>query len=333
MRRAWSSLSWLILGLVLSSPLPAQDVSCLQRTLSLNVIDSQRRLIRLSDPSYFAGKFRGKPVKILSVKPDERPHRIILLLDASGSMLGQPNGRKWQMARFAAAHLAKANLPNTSLALLIFSDRVNEQIDFSQGAPAIARRLSEIAADTDYAKRHVRGTTALLDTIRSALRLLADPGFSDSIYVITDGGDNRSRTRMQVVRNALVNRRVRFYFSLLASESPGLIPTEEQTGPGEFADLAGATGGFVLGPLGVTPLGRVRYDLTQNELRGIATGLDGLYMAMTRNDLVEIELPPSGDKWSKWLLELSPEKKALHKDWLVVYPRELAPCSAGTNAR
>jgi len=247
-------LCWLILGLVWCVPLAAQDASCLHRTLPLDIIDSKRRLIRLNDPSYLKGKFSGKPVKILSVKPDDRPHRIVILLDSSGSMLGELNARKWQMASFAAAHIAAANLPNTSLALLIFSEKINEQIDFSQGASAIARRLSEIEADANYAKKHIRGKTALLDTVSFALRMLADPGFADSIYVITDAGDNKSESRLRDIRDALVNRGVRLYVTLVTS-SKRLAP-EEQTGPSEFADLAADTGGFVLGPLVCCPINK-----------------------------------------------------------------------------
>jgi len=76
----------------------------------------------------------------------------------------------------------------------------------------------------------------------------------------------------------------------------------------------------------------VSYNLTKAELRATAVGLNGLYMAMSRNDLLEIELPQSGNKWSKWSLEFSHEKKASHKDWLVMYPRELRPCNAAANS-
>jgi len=319
------SLCCLLLAFMLSPPLAAQDTSCLHRTLSLNIIDSRRRLIRLSDPSYFQGKLGRQRVKILSVKPDDRPHRIVILLDTSGSMLGDPPGRKWQMARYVAAHIARANLPNTSLALLVFSDKVNEQIDFSEGNSAVERRLLEIEADADFAKKQLRGKTALRDVVLSALRLLKDPGFVDSIYVITDGGDNESRSRLREVRDDLVSRGVRFYLTLLISNR--LLTPEEQSGPTDVGELVEATGGLVLGPLGGQPFGRVSYKLTKDELHGIAMRLDELYFVMTRNDLIDIELPQTVKKWSRWLLQISPQQKAMHKDWLVLYPGELAPCS------
>jgi len=271
----------------------------------------------------------GKPVKILSVKPDQQPHRIVILLDSSGSMFGDAMGHKWKMARFVAAHIARANLPNTSLALLVFSEKVNEQIDFSQGNSAVVRRLLEIEADTDFAKKQVRGETALWDVLLIALQWLRDPGYVNSVYIITDGGDNKSRNRLRHVRDDLVSSGVRLYFTLLSSERP---MQDEQFGQTEVADLAEASGGLVLGPLGGQPFGRPSYNPTKDELRGVAIGLNELYSVMTRNDLIEIELPQTLKKWSKWSLGVSSEQKALHKNWLVVYPQELAPCVAAPSS-
>lgn len=51
--------------------------------------------MRGREPSDFEGKSNGKAVKILSVKPDERRHRIAVLLDISGAVLGQPDAEEW----------------------------------------------------------------------------------------------------------------------------------------------------------------------------------------------------------------------------------------------
>lgn len=318
-----------VIGLVLAVPLAAQEDSCLHRTLPFNILDSRMRLIRISDTSYFQGRLGRASVKILSVNPDARPRRIVIMLDTSGSMLGDPPGRKWQLAQFVAAHIAKAKLPNTSLALLLFSDQINQQVDFFQGDSAVERRLLEIDADTNFPKKQVRGKTALRDAVLSALRLLGDLGYANSIYIITDGGDNESRNRFQQVRNDLVSSGVRLYVTLLTSNRP--MP-DEQTGLIEVAELAKATGGLVLGPVGGQPFGKVSYGLTKDELRGIAIRLDELYLAMTTNDTIEIELPQIVKKWSKWSLEISSEKKSAHKDWLVAYPQEVAPCAGTTSS-
>jgi von Willebrand factor type A domain len=265
-------------------------------------------------------------VKILALRPDKRPHRLVILLDTSGSMRGELGGQEWKIASTVAAHIGQSDLKNTSFALLLFSDSVREQIYFSQGNPAVASRLLDIWSDTTYAKKSVRGRTALLDAILSALRLLGDSGYSESVYVISDGGDNLSRSHLNDVRKALAAAQVRLHVTLLAPDSR--ISPLESMGATDLMELASESGGLIVGPLGLAPSGSVSYDLAEVERRAIATQLSLLYLGMTNNDLVDIELPQAVDKWRKWTLELSPASKKLYKDLWVTYPQELAPCSA-----
>lgn len=49
---------------------------------------------------------------------------------------------------------------------------------------------------------------------------------------------------------------------------------------------------------------------------------------MTDDELPEIEVPQAIPKWERVSLELSADKKALHKDFAIAYPKDLAPCNA-----
>ncbi|PYT66099.1 MAG: hypothetical protein DMG39_27505 [Acidobacteria bacterium] len=109
------------------------------------------------------------------------PHRIAVLLDTSGAVLGQPDAEEWVAANTIALHIAQAPPQNSSLALLLFSDKVNEQLDFSKGALAVAKRLAEIRGNEAYAQEYLHGKTAPRDAILSAMRLVGAPTFSDSI--------------------------------------------------------------------------------------------------------------------------------------------------------
>jgi len=325
-------LCWLFFSLVEVGSLAAQDASCLHRTLTLNVFDTQGHVIRGLDPSDFEAKFRGKPVSVLSITPDSRPHRISVLLDTSGTVLGQPDAEEWETAHSIASHISRTTLQNTSLALLLFSDKVNEQIDFAKGTQAVADRLTQIGKDPSYAKEYLRGKTALRDAVLAAMQPLGNPGFSDSIYVIGDGSDNKSRYGFHDVRDALVGKGVRFYVSMLSFGSvagiSGWSRQSEESDPKESAEFAVASGGLVLGRLGVGPFRKERYTLTGNQRANTEASLNSMYLGMTRNDLIEIQLPQAVDNWAKWSLDLSPPQKRAHKDRFVVYPQELAPCSA-----
>lgn len=283
-------------------------------------------------PSDFEGRLGGKAVKIISVKPDERPHRIAVLLDTSGAVLGQPDAEEWVAANTIASHISKAPLQNTSLALLLFSDKVNEQIDFSHGAPAAAKRLAEIRGDVEYAKEYLHGKTSPRDAILSAMQLVGDPRFSDSMYVIGDGADNQSRNGAHAVRDALVSRGVRLYVSMLSFGSvSGMSDWDRRSAesdPIEISGLATASGGMVFGRFGFGPFRRVIYGLKAGEGQVTGNLLASMYAGMMRNDLIEIELPEPVNDWKKWSLELSSDRKKAHKDWFAIYPQELAPCSA-----
>jgi Mg-chelatase subunit ChlD len=218
------------------SPALAQETSCLHRTLPVTVRDSHGLRFHGPTPADFQAKFRGKPVKILAIRPDKRPHRLVILLDTSGSMRGELGGREWKIASTVAAHIGQSDLKNTSFALLLFSDSVREQIDFSQFNSAVASRLLDIWSDTTYAKKSVRGRTALLDAIFSALRLLGDSRYSESVYVISDGGDNVSRSHLNDVRKALAAAQVRLHVTLLTPDSH--ISPSESMGATDLRELA-----------------------------------------------------------------------------------------------
>ena len=321
----------LLFALFVVSPLPAtaQDASCLRRTLPITVHDSHWLQFHGLTPKDFQAKFRGQPVKILSVHPDTRPHRIVVLLDTSGSMRGEVSGKEWKLASSVAAHFGQANLKSTSLALFLFSDKVLEEIDFAQGNPVIANRLLNIWSDPTYVKKNVRGTTALFDTISSTLRSLGGSGYSDSVYVISDGGDNHSRSSFGNVRNALAAAGVRLHVTLLAPES--LISPQESMGAKDLTDLVMESGGLLVGPLGKTHTGYVSYDLPEDQRRALATQLSLMYLGMTNNDVIEIELPRPVDKLREWTLELSPATKKVYKDLWIAYPQQLTPCNARSN--
>lgn len=323
--RRWIGLAlgW---SVILVQPLPGQDPGCQRRVFPVSVADRNGAPIRDLTVADFQAEFRGKPVQLLSLTRDTRSRRVVILLDASGSMAGLDEGRPWNLARTLAAHIAETRMQNTSVALLIFGDKVYEQHDFSESSEVLAARLREIAKDPAYVKKEIRGRTALLDTIMVALRLLAPPRSDDVIYAITDGGDNSSHASQNEVERTLVSSKVRFYASIIASGSRGRTP-EELAGPGQLRELADATGGFAFEPLPPFLFGPVRYKLDEKERKALGSTLIGLYRLMLENYLLEVEIPAPVDKWRRWKLEIGKEKRRQFKDAAVGYPRELGPCS------
>src|SRR5512139_2493676 len=84
--------------------LESQETTRTERTILATVIDEQGSIVKGLTAGNFRGKFRGKPVQINSVKFDSGPRRVVILLDASGSMVTSP---KWALARALAQDRAR----------------------------------------------------------------------------------------------------------------------------------------------------------------------------------------------------------------------------------
>jgi VWA domain-containing protein len=305
-----------LLALGFACPAYTQEESCQHRILPLSLYDSSGRTIRGLRPSDFEAKYRKEPVKIISVAPDNRPHRVVILLDASGSMIGV-----WRQALAVASDLAETQIPNTQMALIIFNEKITEQIDFSAGQAAVARRLREILSDENYASKAVKGRTALFDSLLAGLQFLDNPTSTDSLYLVSDAGESFSHANLDRVTRRLTLSRVRLFlvamFEPLGSRNRA---PEELRGTRGVDALVRETGGETISPY--------RQVMPSNpketaQIRGI---MKDFYWRMTKNELVEIALPQSVDKQASWELKLSTESKKHFKGAEISYPTILAPC-------
>ena len=306
----------------------AQATPCLKRTVEANVVGYAGGTRPAFMASNFRGQFRNKPVKILSADLDTKPRRIVLLLDASGSMVGPSEEGKWKIALNVARDAAEKLPPQHSLALIVFAEKLVQSVGSEQSRQAILQQLSQIEPGEKALPKGSR-RTALWDALQEGLNVLGSPQRGDVLYAITDGGDNASSTRPKEVERALLGAGVRlFAFLPLLPQGP---PTPEETeGPNTLLSLANHTGGILLAdpvsppPLQISLVPR-REPLSPKELR---TALDSLYVAMTSFYRLDIELPQPVDKMRTWKLELAnlPSNTKEHPE--LAYPRELLPCSA-----
>jgi hypothetical protein len=293
-----------------------QENACLHRTIPVGVEDSNGVPIRGLTTADFRGKLRGNPVKILSIVPDDRPHRIVILLDASGSMV-----TKWTPTLISASALAETELPNTQMALLIFGTKAYEHIEFTQGQIAVAERLRQLRADATESKRLVHGTTALRDALLSGLQLLAPPTSADSLFLVSDGGDSSSHTHFHEVVDRLSASGVRLFVSLVV-DSPGssFSSAEELNGPSEVSELVRLTGGDLIWQYAD------RIPTSQKDRAQVAEAVNAFHQKIIHNFRLEVELPAPLNKGRGWDLKLAGGNKERWKKVRLTYPTELAPC-------
>src|ERR1039458_8091294 len=84
--------------------LPAQQIpDCLKRTLIVNVRDRTGKLVGDLNRSSFRASLHGRQIGISSAKVRTGPRRLVLLLDASGSV--NKENHKLDIARLIAGNL------------------------------------------------------------------------------------------------------------------------------------------------------------------------------------------------------------------------------------
>jgi len=300
----------------LAPSVSAQVGTCTHRILPVTVQDEKGRPVTGLAAADFEGKFRGLPVKLLSIAPDQRPHRIVILLDASGSMHDI-----WGRVLAPAFNLAGTRLADTQMALLIFNEKIIEQIGFDGGQQAVAARLRELESDVKSASKLVRGRTALSDALVAGLQLLDNPTSADILYLVSDGGDNASHAHFDEVGRRLTSSGVRLFVSAVFNEleARGRSP-EEIYGPEELIRLAKITGGEVISPYarGV--------PISRKDREQFVARVFEFHASMIEDYLLEAEFPESLDKHRTWELKLSKQKREQWKNATILYPTELPAC-------
>lgn len=307
----------------------AQELDCQRRILPVALRDTQNLPIQNISASDLEAKVHGKPVKILSLALDPRPHRLVLILDTSGSM-GSMAGETplWSLGFALALHFFEANRQRSQIALVIFNTQVNEVVDFAQGNSAVGDKLHQIAKDRDYIKTNVKGTTALRDAIWQGLQLLDHPSSADALYVLSDGGDNASRRSVADVTQRFAVTSVRLFVVLLRQEVGYRSRTpEELSGPDQLSEIARKSGGEILSAaawhgkqvaLSADPEAKLKSQ----------EALARLYQTILGDNLLEIELPFPNAKNEHWVLQFSDAARRQWKGARITYPTTLVSCNS-----
>ena len=308
--------------------LSCQEGSCQRRIIPVAFRDAQNLPIQSISTVDLEGKIHGKALNILSLSPDPRPHRLVLILDMSGSM-GQVGGGTppWHLEVVLARHFFMVNREKSQFALLIFNDKVKELIDFSRGNSAVADTLERIG-DRQFVRKELKGKTALHDAILQGLELLDHPGSADALYVLTDAGDNSSIHSRSDVMRRLALTSVRLFAILMEGDMGYRNRTPEETsGPGELSEIAEKSGGQIL----TVAEGRgdkVALSANINGKTKTQDTLIRLYQTILQNNLLEIELPFSISKDERWELRLSDSARHKWKGAQITYPKVLVSCSS-----
>lgn len=302
----------------------AQELPCTSRTVFATAIDREGSPLRGLTAKDFRARFRGKPAEVRSATLDMGPRRIVLVLDASGSMT---SGEAWDAATVLAQDLYRFAPWNISFALVIFASKVLRTVGWEERLTLFGT-LAALPANRALAPQGQR-KTALYDAVARALQLLEPPQMGDVIYVITDGGeDNSSKTERSKIRRQMLGREVRVFSFLLLQPFGRARTLEEASALMALRDLVEETGGGMLELVAAGTLPRFWPRSKQD--RAALAAAKRLYQQMGVFYRLELELPQLVDKPRRWNLEVVNEKGKRRHEVSVLYSRHLLPCmSAG----
>jgi len=294
--------------LALGATVWAQDSdACASRRVIVNVRDRQGRFVMGLQPGSFQATLRGKPISVLSVSRRVTSPRVVLLLDHSGSV--NRSNHEWEASRFVAGHVVASASTALRIALVIFSDRILDTVDFDHSSSDAMPKLLNLGDG--------KGPTALYDSVMYATGLLEPAQLGDAIYIVSDGGDNHSKARAREVEQGLTSRRIRLFWADLPLAM--FHSEEEELGQEELQGLAEATGGAMVTTQGVSsPAGRESFGARANVV----------YDMMRSFYELEAGVPAGIERNATWELKVVDDHGKKLKDVEVFYPRRLPSCVA-----
>ncbi|MBI2957014.1 MAG: VWA domain-containing protein [Acidobacteria bacterium] len=298
---------------------PPGEGSELRRVIPVNVLDRDSNQVTGLTAADFRGKYRGHPVKILSATWDTRPRRIVLVLDVSESMVRWSPAR-WATARAAARDILSRAPAEYEVALILFAKKVADPIPLQRSRAPVLQQLTAAVENPQKLEQELGGSTAFLDALLEAARLLDPPQVGDVIYAITDGGDNRSQTSEKKLRELLVGSGTRLYTLVFLDPNRRDLGAEyalfEPSLVREFVEVTG---------------GHMAMAMPERENGAIGAPF-GLYAQMAAFYRVEVELPEPVDKARSWKLEVVDAEGKRRQGLTLVYPNKLVPCPASESS-
>jgi len=211
----------------------------------------------------------GRPQEIRLFRHEDIPVSVGLIVDNSLSMR-----RKRAGVTAAALAFVRSSNPQDQMFVVNFNDRVSFGLPgtelFSASAPQLELALNGVPAD---------GRTALYDAIQAGLHHLTKAGRDKKVLiVVSDGGDNASRSKLREVLTAIGRSNAIVYTIGLFDETDG------DQNPGVLRKIARASGGEAYLPeneAAVVPIcQRIAQDIRSQYTIGYLSSnpaLDGSY--------------------------------------------------------
>lgn len=305
-------------ALLIPQTVHSQIDGCARRVVPISVVTADGKAVAGLQTTNFKASLRGTPVQILSAESYGKPPRIVLVIDASGSMSTDP--QIWGLYLKMADHLL-VNLPeSTAVGLEVFASHIERTLPPTVDRNKLRAELKSLEYISQLMPSKER-QTSLWEAFEAAPRLLGAPEFGDVVLALTDAESNDSKSTFRNAANALRSNRVRLFW-FFVEVPPGHTP-EQVGGRADFEDLVPDTGGAEVNVL-PSKLNQ-QFPFVDRNGRDTEAGirLQKLYQLMLNIYRLEIGFPTPLQKGAAWKLEaIVPNGPKLD----VLYPPKLADC-------
>jgi len=247
------------------------------------------------------------------IRYGEFPHTTYVLLDASGSMTAS---RYWELARDFAVKIVKSSSPG-EVKIAAFDQNLSKFFDRQDLAMHGLPPFGEILAAESKEHR-----TSIYDAVLHTVQIMPRIAPEDTIVVITDGGDNASRTSSSEVLNRLRDSHTRLLMVFVPDNPTVGIPQEIYSAQ-ELLDVAKQSGGTIFNALPAGSESRLFIKTgpapDAAERLAYVEKLEVWYASLQLG--FRLKLPPIA-KPAKVKVELVPKNQNV----LLIYPKEIVPC-------
>lgn len=259
-------------------------------------------------PTQLQVQLQDTNASVVSLVREHLSPRVVLMLDTSGSMAGLFASQKWTDALVAAGFVLDAIPPDSPVALVTFAEE-RQTLGFGS-AQQIHQKLLELK-DLKPIKR-----TALYNSVEASINMLAPPKFGDTIFIVSDAGDNFGSEKRKEVAEELMQRGIRAFAFIVREPWGSPTPPEGRDRPIELIEFVRSTGGNYVNPQ--ISSNWISTDEAIDLVRQLRAQLQSPYR-------LELQLTSAAAKPSR--LKVNAQVKGLE----LSYPHRVEPCMAADN--
>jgi hypothetical protein len=264
--------------------------------------DSGKALSYTLHAADLRAKINDKPMQILAATKPSNQSRVVLVLDASGSIAG-----KWLRLVEFGAEIVHESPSSTEFALVMFADKELRKVEFGRTGPEMITEIMSFKNVNPY------GKTPLRDAIWEAVSLFQPNREGDTIVVVSDGGDNQSKVSPRRLREAMWSRGIRVMFAQVVDH---FATQPEDIDNRDAAWLSQSSGGFLF------PIEDPQ--VLPNTAHEIASRVEN-YLAL------RVALPTVLEKEASIHLEAVDSSGRKRKNVELAFPEKLLPCASLTS--